>query len=75
MNIFTNKRYRRIRTLLLGFGALLAIIYGLIFILEMPAREVFQLVLASVIIVAALALAGFIFSLLWFFLAKLIGRK
>jgi hypothetical protein len=71
----TNKRYRRIRTLLLGFGALLAIIYGLIFILDMPAREVFQLLLASVIIVAALALAGFIFSLLWFFLAKLIRRK
>ena len=64
---FKSKKSQRIRTLFLGFGALLAIIYGLIFIVGISAWEVFILLSVSVFIVLALAVAGFIFtfSFLW----------
>ena len=64
---FKTKKSQRIKTLVLGLGALLAIIYGLIFIVGIPAREVFVLLSVSVLIVFILAVAGFIasFSFLW----------
>lgn len=65
--IFKTKKSRRIKTLALGVGALLAIIYGLIVIVGIPAREVFILLSVSVFIVFFLAVVGFIasFSFLW----------
>ena len=62
---FKSKKSQRVKTLLLGFGALLAIIYGLIVIVGVPARQVFILLGVAVLIVAALALAGFIFTFLF----------
>lgn len=63
--LFKSKKSQRVKTLLLGFGALLAIIYGLIVIVGVPARQVFILLGVAVLIVAALALAGFIFTFLF----------
>jgi hypothetical protein len=64
---FKSKKSQRIKTLTLGFGALLAIIYGLIVIVGIPAWEVFILLFVSILIVLALAVAGFVFtfSFLW----------
>ena len=54
-----------LRTLTLGFVAVLALLFGLLSVMELPLREVAQLLVASVLIVAVLALAGFIVALIW----------
>ncbi len=68
------KKGSRGRTLLLGFGALLAIVFGLIYLLDMPAREVLQLVGASIILVLLIAVAALIFSLLLHLLRRLFDK-
>ena len=50
------------RTIFLGLLALLAMIYGLNFILEVPAREVAILFFVACFFVASLALLGLLFS-------------
>lgn len=64
---FKSNKSQRIKTLILGLGALCAIIYGLIFIVGIPARQVFILLSVSILIVLVLAIAGFVvtFSFLW----------
>ena len=52
----------RTRTVLLGFAALLALLYGLAFVLELAWRDVALLVAASVVIIVLLAVAGFVFA-------------
>ena len=74
--LFKTKKSQRIKTLLLGLGALLAIIYGLIVIVGIPVRQVFLLLSVAILIVAALALAGFIVTFIFlsikrFFKARL----
>jgi len=54
-----------IRTLTLGFIAVLALLFGLLSVMERPLREVAQLLVASVLLVLVLAVAGFIGALLW----------
>ena len=49
--LFKTKKSQRIKTLILGLGALLAIIYGLIFIVGIPARQVFIMLSVSILIV------------------------
>lgn len=63
--LFKTKKSQRIKTLLLGLGALLAIIYGLIVIVGIPVRQVFLLLSVAILIVAALALAGFIVTFIF----------
>ena len=50
------------RTIFLGLLALLALIYGLNVILEVPAREVAILFFVACFFVASLALLGLMFS-------------
>ena len=50
------------RTIFLGLLALLALIYGLNVILEVPAREVAILCFVACIFVASLAFLGLLFS-------------
>ena len=50
------------RTIFLGLLALLAMIYGLYVILEVPAREVAILFFVACFFVASLALLGLMFS-------------
>ena len=50
------------RTIFLGLLALLAMIYGLYVILEVPAREVAILFFVACFFVASLALLGLLFS-------------
>jgi hypothetical protein len=58
----------KLRTVLLGLAALVAIVYGLVMIADLPWQFVASLLLASVIIVTLLALAGLVMA----FLARLI---
>tara|TARA_B100000767_G_C19704415_1_gene509857 strand:+ start:188 stop:412 length:225 start_codon:yes stop_codon:yes gene_type:complete len=53
------------RTIALGLSALAALIYGLIMILEVPAREVAILFFVACLFVATTALLGFICSFLF----------
>ena len=69
------KKSSRGRTLLLGVAALLAIIFGLIYLLDMPARDVLQLLGASIILVLLIAIAGFVFSLLLHLLRRLLDKS
>lgn len=61
---FKSKRARRYKTLLLGLFALLALLYGLIYLLEVPAQDVLALLSASIIMVFFIALASLVFVLL-----------
>ncbi|MGB1192669.1 MAG: hypothetical protein ACPG3T_07075 [Pseudomonadales bacterium] len=70
-----SKRYKRNKTLLLGFAALLAILYGLIFIVGIPARQVFILLSVAVVIVLFLAIAGFLFTFSLLALRRLIKNN
>ena len=63
----------RARTLLLGAVAFLAVVYGLIFVLELPRKLVAQLLLASTILVGALALGGLIAAAIWSLLRRWLG--
>ena len=63
--IFKSKKSQRIKTILLGLAALLAIIYGLIVVVGVPARQVFMLLSIAILLVAALALAGFVFTFIF----------
>lgn len=72
--LFKSKRSRRYKTLLLGMFALLALIFGLIYLLDVPAQEAFALLGASVIMVFFIALAGFIFVALLFLCKWLFKR-
>ena len=66
---------KRIRTLALGALALLAIMFGLIYLLDMPVEEVFQLLVVSAILVFILAAAGFFFALVVHLLKRLLSKK
>ena len=73
--LLRSKRYKRNKTLLLGFSALLAILYGLIFIVGIPARQVFILLSVAIVIVVILAVAGFLFTFSFLALRRLIKNK
>ena len=73
--LLRSKRYKRNKTLLLGFSALLAILYGLIIIVGIPARQVFILLSVAVVIVVVLALAGFLFTFCFLTVRRLIKNK
>ena len=55
-------QFFKYRTIFLGLLALLALIYGLIVILEMPSREVAILFFVACFFVASLAFLGLLFS-------------
>jgi len=69
--LFKTKKSQRIKTLLLGFGALLAIIYGLIVIVGIPVKQVLLLLSVAILIVAAMALAGFVFTFIFLSIKRL----
>ena len=59
MSLFFKKRSKSIyRTVFLGVVAILAMMYALVGILEIPLDQAMSLLLASVLIVAGLALLG-----------------
>ena len=66
---------KRIRTLALGALALLAIMFGLIYLLDMPVEHVLQLLVVSVVLVFILAVAGFFFALVVHLLKRLFSKK
>jgi len=65
---------RNIRTLLLGSVAFLAICYALLVVLEIPVADVILLVVISILLVAALALAGLLVVALWYGIKKIRRR-
>ncbi len=54
---------RQYRSLLIGTLALLAILWGLVYLLEVPADMVLALLLGSVMLVGGFALAAFVLVL------------
>ena len=73
--IFKSKKSQRIKTILLGLAALLAIIYGLIVVVGVPARQVFMLLSIAILLVAALALAGFVFTFIFLSIKRFIKQR
>ncbi len=64
------KRRGALRTFLLGSFALLAIFYGLVFVLEIPIKDVAILFAASSVMVMGLAVAGLVVA----FLVQMVKR-
>ena len=69
------KLRRSYRSLLLGCFALLAILWGLLYLLEVPAASVIGLLLASVLIVAGFALLAFLLVALLQLLKVLLRKR
>jgi len=65
---------RNIRTLILGSVAFLAICYALLVVLEIPIADVILLVVISIALVAALALAALLVVTLWYGIKKVRRR-
>ena len=69
------RRQRKLyRSLLIGFMAMLAILWGLVYLLELPGQTVIALLLGSVFIVAGFALLGFLAVLLMHLVKRFRGR-
>ena len=71
----SRKLRRQYRSLAIGFLALLAIVWGLVYLLEVPGEAVLALLLGSVLLVAGFALAAFIVVLLVHLLKRMTGKR